>query len=251
MVAIVGPTGSGKSTLVSLISRFYDPQQGKIAVDGVDVRDLKLYSIRSQVTYVFQETFLFSDTVANNISYGNPGATEGDIEVAARLAQAHEFIEELPRKYQTVLAERGSSLSGGQRQRLAIARAILKNPRIVVLDDATAAVDSETEELIRKGMRFAMDGRTTFVIAHRLSTVQAADVVLVLEEGRITQMGTHNELIQQEGHYRDIASMQLHGDDDAAAAVSPSHMKRIHSPKTFVEAARPAAQPARSEEVVQ
>ena len=251
MVAIVGPTGSGKSTLVSLISRFYDCNKGEILIDGDDVRDVQLHSLRSQVTYVFQETFLFSDSVSNNISYGDPNATAGDIEVAARLAQAHEFIEELPLKYHTVLAERGASLSGGQRQRLAIARAILKNPRILILDDATAAVDSETEELIRRGMRFAMEGRTTFVIAHRLSTVQAADIVLVLGEGRITQMGTHKELMRQEGHYRQIAAMQLNGDSDTIAAASPSHMKRIHSPKTFAAAEQPPADTTISEEVVQ
>ncbi len=248
MVAIVGPTGAGKSTLVGLLARFYDPQRGSISVDGVDIREVNLESLRTQIAYVFQETFLFSNTVERNIAYGNPDASAGEIEIAARLAQAHEFIEELPKKYETILAERGASLSGGQRQRLAIARAILQNPRILILDDATAAVDSETEDLIRKGMKFAMQGRTTFVIAHRLSTVQAADMVLVLEEGRITQRGTHAELLRQEGHYREIAAAQLCRDEDIRRADSPSHMKRLLSPKAFVGAPTHLESDAQNEE---
>jgi ATP-binding cassette, subfamily B, multidrug efflux pump len=251
MVAIVGPTGAGKSTLVGLLARFYDPQQGRICIDDADIRQVSMESLRTQIAYVFQETFLFSNTVERNIAYGNPRASAGEIEMAARLAQAHEFIEELPKKYETILAERGSSLSGGQRQRLAIARAILQNPRILILDDATAAVDSETEELIRKGMKFAMQSRTTFVIAHRLSTVQAADLVLVLEEGRITQRGTHAELLSQEGHYREIAAAQLCGDEDTRRAESPSHMKRVLSPKTFAAATTRLEPNGRSEEAVQ
>jgi ATP-binding cassette, subfamily B, bacterial len=241
MVAIVGPTGSGKSTLVNLLARFYDPQQGWVLIDGADVRDIDLSSLRTEVTFVFQETFLFSDTIANNIAYGKPDATPGDIEIAARLAQAHDFIEELPKGYQTVLAERGSSLSGGQRQRLAIARAILKNPRILVLDDATAAVDPGTEDLIRRGMKFVMCDCTTFVIAHRLSTVQAADLVIVIENGEITQRGTHEQLLQQDGHYREIAAVQLYSDAEGEAAESPSHMRRIHSRKTYATAAADVA----------
>jgi len=223
IVAIAGPTGAGKSTLVSLISRFYDPQQGRIWIDGADVREVSLASLRSQVSFVFQETYLFSDTTAGNIAYGRPNITQGEIEAAARFAQAHEFIEQLAQGYQTMLGERGSSLSGGQKQRLAIARAILTNPRVLILDDATAAIDPETEDLIRKGMRYVMRGRTTFVIAHRISTVKQADVVLVVERGRITQMGTHEELMRQPGHYREIAEVQLFGDD------SPSHMDRLRS----------------------
>jgi ATP-binding cassette subfamily B protein len=233
IVAIVGPTGAGKTTLVSLISRFYDPQQGRILIDGVDVRETALSSLRTQVSLVFQETYLFSDTVSANIAYGRPNISQGDIEAAARLAQAHEFIENLAQGYNTLLGERGSSLSGGQRQRLAIARAILTNPRILILDDATAAVDPETEDLIRRGMRFVMQGRTTFIIAHRVSTVKRADVVIVLEEGRVTQMGTHAELMQQEGHYQEIAAVQLYGDDGAPeqdAAEHPSHMHRLRDP---------------------
>jgi ABC-type multidrug transport system fused ATPase/permease subunit len=213
-VAIVGPTGSGKTTLVNLLARFYDPGAGTIRIDGIDLRDLSLASLRTQVAFVFQETYLFSDTVAANIAYGRPNISRGDIEAASRLAQAHEFIDQLPLKYETMLGERGSSLSGGQKQRLAIARAILTNPRILVLDDATASVDPETEDLIRRGMRFVMEGRTTFVIAHRVSTVKQADVVLVLEQGRLTQMGKHDQLMREEGHYREIARVQLFGDSN-------------------------------------
>src|SRR5438067_10553668 len=228
IVALVGPTGAGKSSLVNLIARFYDPQTGRILIDDMDVRDAELSSIRTQVAFVFQETYLFSDTVAANIAYGRPGVTQGEIEAAARLAQAHEFIEALPQGYRTMLGERGSSLSGGQKQRLAIARAILTNPRVLILDDATAAVDPETEDLIRKGMRFVMAGRTTFVIAHRISTVKKADVVIVLENGRVTQIGTHEQLMKSGGHYREIAEVQLYGDDTVGPREDlPSHMDRV------------------------
>lgn len=228
IVAIAGPTGAGKSTMVSLISRFYDPQQGRIWIDDSDVREVSLSSLRSQVSFVFQETYLFSDTTAGNIAYGRPHMTDGEIEAAARLAQAHEFIQELANGYQTMLGERGSSLSGGQKQRLAIARAILTNPRVLILDDATAAIDPETEDLIRKGMRMVMRGRTTFVIAHRISTVKQADLVIVVEKGRITQMGTHDQLMAEEGHYREIAEVQLFGDDEIRGPREdlPSHMDR-------------------------
>jgi ABC-type multidrug transport system fused ATPase/permease subunit len=231
IVALVGPTGCGKSTLVNLIARFYDPRRGRILIDGVDLRDTTLSSLRQQVAFVFQETYLFSDTVAANIAYGRPHYLDaagrplpgrGEIEAAARLAQAHDFIEALPKGYDTVLAERGSSLSGGQRQRLAIARAILSNPRVLVLDDATAAIDPETEDMIRRGMKVALHGRTTFIVAHRVSTVKQADLVLVVERGRITQSGTHAELMRSEGHYREIAAVQLYGDDGAPDEQPPS-----------------------------
>jgi ATP-binding cassette subfamily B protein len=227
VVALVGPTGAGKSTLVNLIARFYDPQKGRVLIDGVDARDVTVGSIRTQVSFVFQETYLFSDTVEANIAYGRPGITGGEVEAAARLAQAHDFIEALPQGYQTILAERGSSLSGGQRQRLAIARAILSDPRILVLDDATASVDPETEDLIRRGMNVVMSDRTTFLIAHRISTVKRADIVIVLENGQVTQMGTHDELVAQDGHYRHIAAVQLYGDETEATEGEPSHMKRM------------------------
>ena len=229
IVAVVGPTGAGKSTLVSLVARFYDPQMGRVLIDGVDVAKASLASLRTQVSFVFQETYLFSDTVAGNIAYGRPGISEGEIEAAARLAQAHEFIEDLKDGYRTMLGERGSSLSGGQKQRLAIARAILTNPRVLILDDATASVDPETEDAIRRAMRFVMAGRTTFVIAHRISTVKQADRVIVIEHGRITQQGTHDELMRQGGHYQEIAAVQLYGDDVERTdeGQPPSHMDRV------------------------
>jgi len=209
ITALVGPTGAGKSTIVQLLARFYDPQRGQVFIDGVDIRTVSLKSIREAIGFVFQETFLFSDTVANNIRYGHPEKTMGDVEAAARIAQAHEFILELPLGYDTMLGERGATLSGGQRQRLAIARAIISNPRILVLDDALAAVDPETEHLISRALEMVMVDRTVFIIAHRLSTVKAADLVIVLERGRITQAGTHQELMKEPGHYRHIAEVQL------------------------------------------
>jgi ABC-type multidrug transport system fused ATPase/permease subunit len=258
VVAVVGPTGAGKTTLVNLLSRFYDPHQGRILIDSVDLREVTLASLRTQVAFVFQETYLFSDTVAANIAYGRPNITPGEIEAAARLAQAHEFIEQMPKQYEAVLSEKGSSLSGGQRQRLAIARAILTNPRVLILDDATAAIDPETEDLIRRGMRFVMHGRTTFIIAHRISTVKAADLVIVLEHGRIAQMGTHDQLMREDGHYREIAAAQLSVDDEdveqaadraaqpapaaraAKAEEQPSHMDRMQDEKHVADAAEDA-----------
>jgi ATP-binding cassette subfamily B protein len=208
-IAIVGPTGSGKTTLVNLIPRFYDTSSGRVLVDGVDVRELNLGQLRRSVSVIFQETFLFSATVAENIAYGRPEAGRSEIEESARAAQAHEFILQLEDGYDTVVGERGVTLSGGQKQRIAIARAFLMNPRILILDDATASVDSGTERLIRAAMSGLSAGRTTFVIAHRFSTVQHADQILVLNEGRIAGRGTHQELIQRGGFYCEIFEQQI------------------------------------------
>ncbi|NNM87635.1 MAG: ABC transporter ATP-binding protein [Phycisphaerae bacterium] len=213
VVALVGPTGAGKSTMMQLLARFYDPDQGVISMDGADIKTVSLSSLRKSICFVFQETFLFSDTVANNIRYGSPQATDGAVEAAARIAQAHDFIMELSNGYQTLLGERGTTLSGGQRQRLAIARALMADPKILVLDEALAAIDPETEHLIRRGLELVLTNRTVFVIAHRLSTVRAANLILVLEHGRLTQMGTHEQLMRQPGHYREVAVLQLSGDE--------------------------------------
>jgi ATP-binding cassette subfamily B protein len=208
-IALVGPSGAGKTTLVNLIPRFYDASAGRVLVDGAEVRELDLNSLRRSVSVIFQETFLFSTTVAENIAYGKPHASREEIERCARAAQAHEFIAALEDGYDTIVGERGVSLSGGQRQRLAIARAFLMDPRILILDDATASVDSQTERLIQEAMRELCRGRTTFIIAQRFSTVKHADVILVLREGRIVERGTHDELIQRSGFYREVFEQQI------------------------------------------
>jgi ATP-binding cassette subfamily B protein len=215
VVALVGPTGSGKSTILNLLARYYDPQRGRILVDGTDLRDFSLESLRRRIAPVFQETYLFSEPVEANIAYCRPGIDAGFIEAVSRLAQAHDFVESLPQGYETLIGERGSTLSGGQRQRLAIARALACDPCILILDDATAAVDPETEDLIHRGTRAAMRGRTTILAAHRIGTVERADRVIVLEHGRVTQIGTHRQLLAENGHYRDIAESQLRGDEEA------------------------------------
>ncbi|MFQ3577983.1 MAG: ABC transporter ATP-binding protein, partial [Verrucomicrobiia bacterium] len=204
-IAVVGPTGAGKSSLLGLIPRFHDPTSGRLLIDGVDVRELDLKSLRRNVGVIFQETFLFAMTVAENIAYGDPGASRERIIHAAQLACAHEFIEQLPDGYDTVIGERGVSLSGGQRQRIAIARALLLNPRILILDDATAAVDALTERAIRDAIERASVGRTVFIIAQRLATVRQTDRILVMNEGTIVAIGSHDELLRQEGFYRTIA----------------------------------------------
>jgi ABC-type multidrug transport system fused ATPase/permease subunit len=203
-VALIGHTGSGKTTLASLIPRFYDVTAGRVTVDGVDVRDLKLPSLRRAIGIVAQDPFLFSATVAENIAFGAPEATREDVEQAARLAQAHDFIAELPDGYDTVIGERGITLSGGQRQRLAIARALVMDPRILILDDATASVDATTEAKIRLGLREAMKDRTTIIIAHRLSTIALADELVVLDSGRIAGRGTDEELLRTNLVFREI-----------------------------------------------
>ena len=203
-IALIGHTGSGKSTLTSLVPRFYDVSGGRITVDGHDVRDLTLHSLRRAVGVISQDPFLFSATVRENIAFGAGDLPQEAVEEVARAAQAHEFIERLPQGYDTVIGERGITLSGGQRQRLAIARALAVDPRILVLDDATASVDASTEALIRIGLRGAMAGRTTFIIAHRLSTIALADEVVVLDQGRIAARGTHEQLITTSPVYREI-----------------------------------------------
>jgi ATP-binding cassette, subfamily B, multidrug efflux pump len=207
--AVVGPTGSGKTTLVNLLPRFYDPTSGRVLIDNVDVREMKLSQLRRSVSIIFQETFLFSASVAQNIAYGRPSATLEQIEKCARAAQAHEFITDLKQGYDTIVGERGVTLSGGQKQRIAIARAFLMDPRILIWDDATSSVDSETERLIQEAFRRLSAGRTTFVIAHRVSTVQHADRIIVLDQGRIVEMGSHTELIERDGFYGRIFSPQL------------------------------------------
>lgn len=208
-VAILGATGAGKSVLMSLIPRFYDPAAGRVTIDGIDVRQLHLDDLRRNIGLVFQESFLFSNTIAANIAFGHPNATPAQIEKAARVAAAHDFIAALPKGYETVLGESGSSLSGGQRQRLAIARAVLLEPAILLLDDPTAAIDSETEHEIFEALDRAIAGRTTFIVAHRLSTLRRADFIIVMDDGRIVQQGTHEQLMQQSGPYLRVARLQL------------------------------------------
>jgi ATP-binding cassette subfamily B protein len=211
-VALVGPTGSGKTSLVGLLARLYDPSRGTIEIDGADVRSVDVRSLRSQVAFVADESFLFSASVAENIAYAQPDAGLEEIELAARRAQAHGFIERLPDRYDTLIGERGLTLSGGQRQRVAIARALLADPRILILDDATSSVDARTEAAIKAGLREAMVDRTTFIVAHRMSTISLANEVVVMDAGRIVDRGTHSELLERCPLYAEIAE---HGMEDS------------------------------------
>jgi ATP-binding cassette subfamily B protein len=208
-VALIGQTGSGKTSLVNLIPRFYDVTEGSVRVDGVDVRALDLVTLRKQIGIVLQTSLLFSDTIKANIAYGRPEATMDEVVAAAKAAQAHDFIEGFTNGYDTIVGERGVTLSGGQRQRVAIARALLMNPRILILDDSTSSVDTQTEKLIQAALDTLMEGRTTFVIAHRLSTVRRADLILVMDRGQIVERGTHAELLQRGGLYKEIHDLQL------------------------------------------
>ena len=199
MIGLCGPSGAGKSTFVNLISRFYDVTHGQILIDGIDVRDYDVQWLRRQIGVVLQEPYLFHGTISDNIRYGNPDASDAEVIAAARAANAHDFIVGFPDGYDTMVGERGQSLSGGERQRVSIARAILHNPGILILDEATSSVDTETEKQIQQALDRLVQGRTTFAIAHRLSTLRAADRLVVLEKGRIAETGLHDELVHKEG----------------------------------------------------
>jgi len=223
MVGVVGPTGSGKSTILSLIPRFYDPSSGKVAVDGFDVRDLKLRALRSQIAYVLQETVLFRGTVADNIAYGKGTATRDEIIAAAKLANADEFISKMPQGYDTMVGDRGDTLSGGQRQRIGIARAIIRNNPILILDEPTAALDTESEKLVMEALKRLMRGRTVITIAHRLSTIRDADKIVVLKDGAMAEEGSHDQLMALGGVYAALYSTQFdHSPADASSSAAPA-----------------------------
>ena len=222
VVALLGPPGSGKTSVVNLIPRFYDATGGWISIDGSDIRNVSLESLRRNIGIVQQDVFLFTTSIRENIAYGNVDATQEMIEQAARIAQMHDFIESLPDGYDTHVGERGSTLSGGQRQRMSIARAVLLDPPILILDDSTSSVDAQTESQIRMAMESVMEGRTTFVIAHRLSTVHRADKIIVLKDGQIAEQGTHDELVEYNGLYREIYDLQLRPQEEV--------MREIESP---------------------
>ena len=209
VLGVLGPTGAGKSTLISLLPRFYDPKQGRILLDGVDTRELTLKSLRQQISIVLQEPLLFSGTIAENIRYGRLDASPEAIVEAAKAANAHDFLMKLPQQYDTVLGERGAAISGGERQRIAVARAFLKDSPILILDEPTSSVDSKTEQVILDALDRLMVGRTTFMIAHRLSTLHHADLILVLDQGRLVEHGTQEELVRRDGLYKRLYDAQV------------------------------------------
>jgi len=218
IVALVGPTGSGKSTICNLIPRFYDPSEGTVYIDEIDIRTVTIESLRRQIGIVLQESLLFGTTVRENISFGRPDATQEEVERAAKAAAAHDFIMQFPKGYDTEVGERGLTLSGGQRQRIAIARALLLDPSILILDDATSSVDTETEQKIQMALSNLMRGRTSFIIAQRASTVRNADLILVVDKGRIVARGRHQDLIRESGIYADIYYRQLRSEKDMVIA---------------------------------
>jgi ATP-binding cassette subfamily B protein len=231
-IAIVGPTGAGKTTIINLLPRFYDVTGGAVKIDGIDVRDVTQASLRSQIGIVLQDTFLFSDTVMNNIRYGRLEATDDEVITAARLVGADAFIERLPNAYQTVLGERGSGLSQGQRQLIAIARVALMSPRILILDEATSSVDTRTERVIQKAFEKLLEGRTSFVIAHRLSTIRHADQVLVLKDGEIVERGTHNALLEMRGAYFDLYMSQFRREEETTSSTNGASVSPKLQPAT-------------------
>jgi ATP-binding cassette subfamily B protein len=217
VIALIGPTGSGKSTVTNLIPRFYNASEGRILVDGHDIQHVTVKSLRQQIGIVLQDPFLFSQTVGENIAYGRPEASEDEVISAAKAAHAHDFIMSFPDGYDTHVGERGVTLSGGQKQRVAIARALLADPRILILDDSTSSVDTETEHLIQQALVKLMQGRTTFVIAQRLLTLKNADCILVLDQGEIVERGSHEELLAHNGLYRQIYDLQLRDQEEFVA----------------------------------
>jgi subfamily B ATP-binding cassette protein MsbA len=208
MVALVGQSGSGKSTIANLVTRFYDVTEGRIAIDGTDIRDIRKHSLRNLMGLVTQDSILFNDSVMNNIGLGKEGATEEEVMAAAKIANAHDFITALPRGYYTNIGDSGNKLSGGQKQRLSIARAVLKNPPVMILDEATSALDTESERLVQDALERMMENRTSIVIAHRLSTIQKADTIVVMQQGEIVEKGTHSELMEARGIYYNLVAMQ-------------------------------------------
>ena len=220
MVALVGESGGGKSTLTKLLPRFHDPSSGSVLWDGIDLREARISSLRRQIALVTQETVLFNDTVRHNIAYGKPEATNAEVEEAARIAFAHDFIQEMPKGYDTIVGERGIFLSGGQRQRLAIARAILVNAPVLILDEATSALDAESERLVQRALANLVRNRTTLVIAHRLSTIRRADAIVVMEAGRIIELGSHSELLERGGQYRKLYELQFADEEEELTAIS-------------------------------
>ena len=229
VIALLGGPGSGKSSLVNLLPRFYDVTQGSITIDGDDIRDFTLKSLRQNIGMVQQDVFLFTTSLKENISYGRESASLEEIEKASQIAQMDEFIQALDEGYETHVGERGSTLSGGQRQRMSIARAVLLDPPVLILDDSTSSVDAQTEDQIKQAMASVMEGRTTFVIANRLSTVHSADTIMVLDKGKIVERGTHSELLDLNGKYREIYELQLRPQEEVMREIEVSTMAKAEA----------------------